>query len=234
MKNNCICIIPARGGSKEIPKKNIRLLGNKPLIAHTIESAINSQLFDNVIVNTDDSEIAKISKEYGAEVPFMRPSELATDYTSTDDVLRDSIPKLNSLGFNFDIFALRDCTVPFIDAHDMSNAIELIKEKKCDSVFASKQAHPNPYFGMMENDESGFLKPSKKLSNEVLRRQDAPIVWIVDGLFVFNTKKFMENFGIYHGKILPIEIPVLHTHMIDYEIDFEIGNFLYEKYFHGR
>ena len=98
MKNNCICIIPARGGSKEIPKKNIRLLGNKPLIAHTIESAINSQLFDNVIVNTDDSEIAKISKEYGAEVPFMRPSELATDYTSTDDVLRDSIPKLNSLG----------------------------------------------------------------------------------------------------------------------------------------
>ena len=231
MKKNSICIIPARGGSKGIPKKNIRLLGDKPLIAHTIESAIDSQLFDNVVVNTDDEEIAEISKKYGADVPFMRSKELAADSTSTDDVLRDCIPKLNSLGFHFDIFALRDCTVPFIDVSDMSNAIKLLKEKKCDSVFASTKAHPNPYFGMMENDESGFLKPSKILPNEVFRRQDAPVVWIVDGLFVFYTQKFLENSGIYHGKILPFEIPVLHSHMIDYELDFEIGTLLYHKFF---
>lgn len=231
MKKNSICIIPARGGSKGIPKKNIRLLGDKPLIAHTIESAIDSQLFDNVVVNTDDEEIAEISKKYGADVPFMRSKELSADSTSTDDVLRDCIPKLNSLGFHFDIFALRDCTVPFIDVNDMSNAIDLLKDKKPDSVFASTRAHPSPYFGMMENDESGFLKPSKKLPTEVFRRQDAPVVWIVDGLFVFYTKKFLENMGIYHGKILPIEIPLLHSHMIDYELDFQIGTFLYQKFF---
>lgn len=231
MKKNTVCIIPARGGSKGIHKKNIRMLGDKPLIVHTIESAINSQLFDNVIVNTDDDEIAEISKEYGADIPFMRPKELATDSTSTDDVLRHCIPKLNSLGFHFDVFALRDCTVPFIDVNDMSQAIQLLKEKNCDSVFASIKAHPSPYFGMMENDESGFLKPSKLLPNEVFRRQDAPVVWIVDGLFVFYTNKFLENPGIYHGKILPFEIPILHSHMIDYELDFEIGDFLYQKFF---
>jgi len=231
MKKNSICIIPARGGSKGIHKKNIRILGNKPLIAHSIESAIDSQLFDNVVVNTDDDEIAQISKKFGADVPFMRPKELAIDSTSTDDVLRHCIPKLNSLGFHFDIFTLRDCTVPFIDKNDMSQAIQLLKENKCDSVFASTKAHPNPYFGMMESNESGFLKLSKSLPNEVFRRQDAPIVWIVDGLFVFYTKKFLENIGIFHGKILPFEIPRLHSHMIDYELDFEIGDFLYHKFF---
>ena len=231
MTKNTVCIIPARGGSKGVPKKNIRMMGDKPLIAHTIESAIDSELYDNVFVNTDDEEIAEISKKYGAEIPFLRPKELATDLISTDDVLRHCIPKLNSLGFEFDIFALRDCTVPFIDTNDMSQAIHLLKEKKCDSVFASTKAHPSPYFGMMESGESGFLKPSKLLPNEVFRRQDAPIVWIVDGLFVFYTKKFFENSGVYHGKILPFEIPALHSHMIDYELDFEVGDFLYRKFF---
>lgn len=193
MKNKSICIIPARGGSKGIPKKNIRPLGGKPLIAHTIESAIDSNLFDHVVVTTDDQEIAKISKDFGAEIPFMRPSELSGDTTSTDEVLNFCIPKLRSIGFDFDIFALRDCTVPFIDQSDISGSISLLKQKNCDGVFAAIKAHPNPYFGMMEANENGFLIPSKLPAHNVTRRQDAPIVWIVDGLFVFYTEKFLTN-----------------------------------------
>ena len=229
LNKKLICIIPARGGSKEVPKKNIRFLGDKPLIAHTIESAINSDLFDHVIVSTEDDEIAEISKKYGAEVPFMRPKELATDSTSTDEVINFCIPKLHSLGYEFEIFVLRDCTVPFIDDKDMLGAIQLLKQKNCDAVFGAIKAHPSPYFGMMELDKNGFLKPSKPLPREIFRRQDGPTVWIVDGLFVFFTKKFLKNQFIYRGNILPYEISKLHAHMIDYELDFEIGEFLYKN-----
>lgn len=224
-----ICIIPARGGSKGIPRKNIRFLGDKPLIAHTIESALDSNIFDHVIVSTEDSKIARISKKYGAEIPFMRPRKLSGDTTSTDEVLNFCIPKLQSLGMNFDIFALRDCTAPFINKKDMSGAIRLLKRKKCDSVFAATKAHPNPYFGMMETNKNGFLTISKSLNHNITRRQDTPIVWIVDGLFVFYTDKFLKNKFIYRGKILPYEIPKSHAHMIDLELDFQIAEFLYNK-----
>jgi CMP-N-acetylneuraminic acid synthetase len=229
MKDKSICIIPARGGSKGIPKKNIRPLGGKPLIAHAIESALDSNLFDHVVVTTDDEEIAKISKDFGAEIPFMRPSELSRDTTSTDEVLNFCIPKLQSIGFDFDIFALRDCTVPFINKSDMSGSISLLKQKKCDGVFAAIKAHPNPYFGMMETNEDGFLIPSKLPAYNVVRRQDAPLVWIVDGLFVFYADKFLTNKLIYKGKILPYEIPKIHAHMIDFELDFQIAEFLYHE-----
>ena len=94
-----ICIIAARGGSKGVPKKNIRLLGKKPLIAHTIESAINSNLFSNVIVSTENKKIASIAKKYGARVPFYRSKRLAADNISMDDVLMDVIKKLKLLNF---------------------------------------------------------------------------------------------------------------------------------------
>ena len=109
-----VCLIPARGGSKGIPKKNIRLLADKPLIAHTIESCIKSKLFSHIVVSTDDAEIARISKKYGANVPFIRPREFATDNASMDGVVLHAINKLWSLGYEFDIIVLRDCTVPFI------------------------------------------------------------------------------------------------------------------------
>lgn len=229
MNKKPICIIAARGGSKGIPKKNILLFGDKPLIAHTIQSSINSKIFEHVIVITDDEEIAKISRQYGAKTPFLRPKELSTDSSSVDEVVNFAISKLQELGYDFEFFVLRDCTVPFIDSNDISGAIKLLQETNCDAVFGAIKAHPNPYFGMMENDENGFLIPSKIPSHKIFRRQDAPIVWIVDGLFVFNTKKFLYNKFIFQGKILPYEISKLHSHMMDFELDFKIGEFLYNN-----
>lgn len=222
-----ICFIPARGGSKGIQRKNIRILGDKPLIAHTITSALNSQLFDHIIVSTDDQEIAKTAKQYGAEVPFIRPKELADDNTTTDQVLIHGISELKNLGYEFDIVALRDCTVPFIDENDMSNAIDLLKKSTCDAVFAAIRSHPNPYFGMMELNPGGYLEISKSHDKEITRRQDAPVVYIVDGLFVFYVDSFMKKQKLFSDKVLPYEISKEHGHMIDFEHDFVVGELLY-------
>ena len=144
-----ICFIGARGGSKGVPRKNIRKLGKKPLIAYAIESALKSKLFEHVIVSTDDLEIAKISKKYGAEVPFIRPKNLATDSTGFAEVMIHGINELKKLNYDFDILVNRDCTVPFIRINDMKKSIKLFKNKKPDAVYAVYKQHFNPYFNMM-------------------------------------------------------------------------------------
>jgi len=223
-----ICFIPARGGSKGIPKKNIRLLGNKPLIAHTIESALNSNLFESVVVSTDDDEIARISKQYGAEIPFMRPQELSADDSTFDDALLHCVKELFTQGRRFDIIAARDCTVPFIDKDDMKGAIELLIKSGCDSVFSVCHAHPNPYFGMFEANAMGFLEPSKISPKPIKRRQDAPIVYELNGLYVHSVKRLLETGKMFTNKILPYEISKEHGFMIDYEIEFKIAEIMYE------
>ena len=113
---NSICLIAARGGSKGVPNKNIRLLGRKPLIAHAIETALTSHAFEHVIVSTEDRKIAKIAKEFGAEVPFQRPNYLATDSASMSDVIVHAILKLRTLDYSFSTLVIIDCTVPFINS----------------------------------------------------------------------------------------------------------------------
>jgi len=221
-----ICLIPARGGSKGVKRKNIRMLGNKPLIVYSIKSALESGLFQDVIISTEDTEIAKIVEKNGGNIPFMRPLELATDTTTTEEVLIHAITKLQNLGFKFDTIVLRDCTVPFIDKQDMKNALELFYQEKCDAVFASIKAHPNPYFGMMEIQKDMFLVPSKIPSSDITRRQDAPIVYNVDGMFIMNVKHFLKTKKISSGNILPYEITKEHGHMIDFEFDFKVAELL--------
>ena len=158
-----ICIIPARGGSKGVPRKNIRPLLNKPLIAYTIEKSLKSDIFSHVIVSTEDKEIAKISKKCGAEVPFMRPKNLAKDTTGMAEVLVHAVLQLNSLGYDFDVFVNRDCTVPFIRDSDIASSIKLLKKSNCDAVYGVYVQHFNPYFNMMEKGSSDYLEFSKKM-----------------------------------------------------------------------
>ena len=231
-----ICIIPARAGSKGIPKKNIRTMGDKPLIAHTIESALNSRLFDHVVVSTEDCKIANISKQYGAEIPLMRPKKLATDIATTDAVLIHAINELYSLGYKFEILCMRDCTVPFIDKADMKGAIDLlIKSLGCESVFTVCRAHPNPYFDMFELTNSGYMRPSKTTGKPFTRRQDAPIVYSINGFYVHYAKKLLQAGKMFTARTLPYEISKEHGYMIDYEIDFKIAEIMYKlkKRSHG-
>ena len=224
-----ICIIAARGGSKGVPNKNIRLLGKKPLIAHTIESAIKSKLFSNVIVSTENKKIANIAKKYGATIPFYRPKKLATDNASMDDVLLDVIKKLKLLEYEFEVVVNRDCTAPFIQNSDIKESINLLDRKKCDAVVAGYNTHLNPYFNMMEKNASGYLEFSKKSKKRIESRQNAPIVYQLTGLQTFNVKQFLKYKRIYMPKILPFEILPETGLMIDTEFEFQIANQIAKK-----
>ena len=224
-----ICFIGARGGSKGVPRKNIRKLGKKPLIAYTIESALKSNLFEHVIVSTEDTEIANISKKFGAEVPFIRPKKLATDSAGFADVMIHAIDELKNLNYDFDVLVNRDCTVPFIRISDLKNSLKLFEKNKPDAVYGVYRQHFNPYFNIMEKNPEGFLKLSKRLKIRQKSRQDAPIVYQLNGLFVYDIKKFLKYKTPILPKSLPFEIPYQCGHMIDTEIEFKLAELMLMK-----
>ena len=224
-----ICFIAARGGSKGIPRKNIRTLGSKPLIAHTIERSIDSGLFSHIVVSTEDDDIARISKQYGAEIPFKRPKKLATDTAGMTEVMIHGITQLYSLGYKFDIFVNRDCTVPFIRNSDIDGTINLLRKTKCDVVYGVYIQHFNPYFNMMESTKNGFLKFSKKLAVRPKRRQDAPKVYQLNGLYTYNAKRFLKFKKAFLPRGLPYEIPPETGLMIDTELEFKIAKMMLKQ-----
>jgi len=130
-----ICIIPARGGSKRIPRKNIKPFLGKPIIAYSIEAALDSNLFDEVMVSTDDEEIAKIAKEYGAKVPFFRSNENSDDFATTFDVIEEVIFAYKEKGMEFDNLCCLYSCAPFVSRKDLQTALNLLVEKKFDTVF---------------------------------------------------------------------------------------------------
>ena len=230
-----VCFIGARGGSKGVPRKNIRKIVGKPLIAYTIESALKSKLFSHVFVSTEDKEIAEISKKYGADVPFMRPKNLATDRISFAPVLIHGIKKLFSQGYDFETLVLRDCTAPFIRNKDIEGTLKLLKKKKSDAVFGVYRQHFNPYFNMFELDSEGFLKLSKSKGKRPRSRQEAPPIYQMTGLDTFDVQKFLKYKKIILPKMLPFEIPPETGIMIDTELEFKtvemiIKNKLYKKF----
>jgi CMP-N-acetylneuraminic acid synthetase len=224
-----ICFIGARGGSKGVSRKNIRLIAGKPLIAYTIQSAIKSKIFDHIIVSTEDLEIATIAKKFGADVPFMRPKSLATDTIGFAPVLNHGIKKLFSLGYDFETLVLRDCTAPFIRNIDVSGTIKLLEKNKVDAVFGVYRQHFNPYFNMFELNSQGFLKLSKARGNRPRSRQEAPPIYQMTGLDTFNVEQFLKYKKIILPKILPYEIPPETGIMIDTELEFKIVELIMQK-----
>ena len=156
----------------------------------------------------------------------MRPKKLATSSVGMTDVMIHGINKLQSLGYNFDIFVNRDCTVPFIRNKDVKGAINLLKKTDCDEVVGVYRQHLNPYFNMMEIGRNGFLELSKKKGKRPKSRQEAPIVYQLNGLFVFNVNKLLSVREPILPKTLPYEIPVETGLMIDTEIEFKIAEMI--------
>jgi len=221
-----ICFITARGGSRGVPRKNIKLLAGKPLISYTIEKALNSKLFSHVIVSTEDKEIASISKKYGAEIPFSRPKKLASNTASGIDVIIHGIKQLQFLGYDFDVIANLDCTAPFTKIKDIDSTLKLIKKRQCNAVYAVYKQHHNPYFNMVELDSHGFLKISKKLPSRPVRRQDAPLIYQLTGFHIFDVDKLLKYQNFFMPKILPYEISPETGLMIDTKFEFTIAELL--------
>ena len=225
-KHKVICVIPARGGSKGVPRKNIKKLAAKPLIAYTIEQALQSQYIDRTIVSTEDKEIADISKQYGAEVPFMRPDALSGDQVATVDVLLHTINWLEEEEkYNFDILVLLHTTAPLREIKDIDSCIEMLQSTKADNVFSVTEAHRNPYFNMVEIDKQGTVKLVKE--GAFSTRQSAPKVYDLNAsIYVWwkdilkkEKKLFLAGCKIY---VMPKERSV----DIDDDLDFRIAEYL--------
>ncbi len=167
-----VAIIPARGGSKRIPRKNIKFMAGKPAISFPILGSLNSNLFDRVIVPTDDAEIAEISKFYGAEVPFLRKPELSADLTGTVQVITNSLEYLAKFNFNVDYACCIYPVTPLLDFERVRDAFQIIKRESWDYVFAvSEFSTPiERAFRKNKNDEIEFLSP--EFVN--VRTQDIP------------------------------------------------------------
>jgi len=175
-----IAIIPARAGSKGIPRKNLKLLGEKPLIQYTVEAALKVFESKDIIVSTDDNEIKVLCENLGLKVPFLRPSSLATDTAGTQEVLLHAIDFLEKNGEFPDGICLLQPTSPFRKSQHVLEAIDIFKENpEIDMVVSVKETEANPYYVLFEENLEGFLKKSKK--GNFTRRQDVPKVWEING-----------------------------------------------------
>lgn len=175
-KFSVLCLIPARGGSKGLPGKNLKELGGKPLIAHSVAHAKACRAVDRVIVSTDDPAIARAARAAGAEVPFLRPAALARDASGTIDVLRHATAWIRQAEKRaYDIVVLLHATTPLRHAQDIQNCVELLVKARADSVFSVTEAHRNPYFNMVELSRHGRVRLSKP--GRFKTRQSAPAVY---------------------------------------------------------
>jgi len=187
-----LAVITARGGSKGIPGKNTKPLNGKPLILYTVEAARRVFQDQYIYVSTDSQEIKNTVESSGLEVPFLRPAELATDTSSSEDVLKHAIKEAVKKGLLFDAVVLLQPTSPFRNEEHIQSAI-IEFEKDPESLLLSvTEARENPYYTLMEEDKEGFLQKSKEAT--FTRRQDCPSVWNVNGsIYIFPKKEFIEG-----------------------------------------
>lgn len=188
---NTLYIIPARGGSKGIPGKNIKLLGGKPLINYSIELARKFAPDEDICVSTDDTEILRIVKETGLHVPFTRPASLATDQAGTYDVLLHALDYYEQAGRQYDRIMLLQPTSPFRLEKHVTEISSLYNEAD-DMVVSVAESHQNPYFSLFEENQAGYLEKSKPGYYE--RRQDCPPAYYYNGsLYLINTRSLRRN-----------------------------------------
>lgn len=189
----CLIVIPARGGSKGIPHKNIKELNGKPLICYSIDVARKFTSDDNICVTTDDDQIINIVENYGLHVPFKRPDYLATDTAGSNEVIVHAYKYYADKGKNYDAIVLLQPTSPFRKVEHLQEAVSMYNEA-FDMVVSVKEAASNPYYNCFEEDENGFLKMSKSLGTKLTRRQDAPKAWEYNGsIYVINPKSLLEK-----------------------------------------
>jgi len=192
---NTLAIIPARGGSKGLPRKNIRMLGDKPLIAYTIHAALNSPV-ERVVVSTDDEEIAAISRKYGAEVPFLRPADIAGDQASSLSVLRHGVEHMEQHeGMTVEHVIFLQPTSPFRTAEHLTEAMhQYMSSGKTSLIGITDVQEFHPYF-MFRIEGQHDLKPLHDLDERPLRRQDLPSFYRINGAVYISKRSYYKGLG---------------------------------------
>lgn len=227
MKN--IAIIPARSGSKGLPDKNIKMFCGKPLMAWTIEAALKSKQFEEVMVSTDSLKYAEIAKEYGAQVPFLRSETMASDTAGTWDTVREVVENYKKFGKEFDAFCLLQPTSPLRKAEDIVAGMQLFREKNADSVVSvCKLEHSISTCNVLKSDLSlnGFFDSSRSG-----RRQDAEVYYRINGaLYIQKISELIQCKNLYGPKSYAYVMDKIFSMDIDDEIDFVQAEAL-RKYF---
>jgi N-acylneuraminate cytidylyltransferase len=218
-----ICIIPARGGSKRIPRKNIKDFLGKPIIAYSIEAALNSRLFDEVMVSTDDEEIAAIAKQYGASVPFMRSDATANDVASTNDVLREVLREYQRQGKEFDVLCCLYATAPFVTVENIRKAYEKLGESYDSAFTVVRYSYPIQRALRITDGCIGLREPQYA----DVRSQDMEPMYHDAGQFYFSKVKEIDTFELWTKHTYGLELSELIVQDLDTETDWILAEIKY-------
>lgn len=221
-----VCIITARGGSKRIPRKNIRMFCGKPIIAYSIEAAIRCGLFDEVMVSTDDEEIADIAIGYGATVPYMRSEETSNDFATTSDVIREVLSSYGSDGKYFDSFFCVYPTAPFVTSERLKEAFEKLEEG-ADSVVSVVQFSFPPQRGLIVREGSLVYEYPEY---QFARSQDLlPVFHDAGQFYGCRTQSFQSENTLFAGLCKPVILPESEVQDIDTEEDWILAELKYKR-----
>lgn len=220
-----LVVIPARGGSKGIPRKNIKELDGKPLIYRTIDVARGIVPDNDICVTTDDNEIINTVEKYGLYVPFIRPASLATDTVGTYEVLLHALDFYEQNGEKYDNIILLQCTSPFRTVDDVKGAVGLYSND-IDMVVSVKESTSNPYYNCFEEEDNGYLRLSKG-NGKYVRRQDAPKTWEYNGaVYVINPESLKKYPISKFEKIVKYEMDNFHSLDLDTMFDWKIAELM--------
>jgi N-acylneuraminate cytidylyltransferase len=229
MKPHVVAGIFARGGSKGVPRKNVRPLGGKPLIAWAIEAARASALINRVIVSTDDPEIAEVASRFGAEVPFLRPAELAGDDSPELSAWQHAIRSIDGVvgSRKCDVLVSVPATSPLREVEDIDACILALLDGDADAVISVRAAERSPYFNMVTMDPAGYVKLVIQPDTDVSRRQDVPAVYDVTTVaYAARPAYVLSARTILQGRVRAVIIPSERALDIDTELDFGIAEYL--------
>jgi len=222
-----IAFIFARGGSKDVLRKNVRVVAGKPLIAHSIETALSCSLVDKVVVSTDSEEITEVSREFGAEI-LLRPDELALDHSSEVDAWRHAIDFYSEVfsGGDSPFFLSLPATSPLRVVEDIENAIRRFREVSCDILFGISPSQRSPYLNMVKVSEDGLLEVLIK-EVDAVRRQDVPEVYdVTTAVYVAGAEYIKGCASLMSGKVGYSLVPPERALDIDTEFDLHVADLL--------
>jgi len=217
-----VAIIPARGGSKRIPRKNVKLFAGLPMIAHTVRAARAAGVFDRIIVSTDDPEIAGIAQEHGTEVPFVRPTELATDVAGTDAVIQHALAWFAAHGAPVEEFCCLYATAPFLRAEDIRRGRELLRQCEAATAFAVT-TYPYTIFRSLKVNAAGRVEMFWP-ENFPKRSQELPEAWHDAGQFYWgHTERYLVEGRLFSSNSVPVFLPRNRVQDIDTPEDWAVA-----------
>lgn len=227
MAEKCLAVITARGGSKRIPRKNIKEFCGEPIIAYSIRAALESGIFEEVMVSTDDEEIAQAARSYGANVPFMRSKETANDFATTSDVLLEVLGEYEKRGQCFERACCIYPTAPFVTSHKLIQAMEVLEKEKADVVIPMVAFSYPPQRGVVKKEDGSVEMVLPQYINT--RSQDLEDIYHDCGQFyAFSVSNFKATQNIMKGRIVPIIVSELEMQDIDNESDWKLAELKYK------